>query len=84
MKIIGLIVLFIFHHAYAGLESPFPSTVSGITIQNTHTVGFNNILRGMNPLGKVQELRKAGVTDVLIFKNQTHKLSPPINSEHVG
>jgi len=56
--------------AQASLRSPFPSTVEGITIQNTHEVS-PGIYRGQAPLGKIRELLKLGVTDILIFKNQT-------------
>ena len=54
------------------LKSPFPSTVSGITINNTHAVDDSGkVFRGQAPLGKVEELRDLGFTDILIFKNQT-------------
>lgn len=57
---------------FAGLTSPFKSTVEGITINNTHNVGPNdNVFRGMAPLGKIAELKSFGITDFLIFKNQT-------------
>lgn len=56
------------------LKSPFPSTVEGITINNTHAVGdAGKIFRGQAPLGKVEQLRDFGITDILIFKNQTRK-----------
>lgn len=58
--------------AQASLKSPFASTVDGITINNTHTVGSDGkIFRGQAPLGKIEQLRDAGFTDILIFKNQT-------------
>lgn len=56
--------------ALAGLSSPFPSTVDGISIKNTHAVD-ENIYRGMAPLGKIEELIDFGITDIIIFKNQT-------------
>lgn len=55
------------------LVSPFPSTVSEISIPNTHLVsrGDGFLLRGMAPHSAqdVEELGKFGVTDVLIFRN---------------
>lgn len=53
------------------LASPFPSTVPGITIPNAHLVDQKLIVRGSEPGSKISELRAWGVTDVLIFKNQT-------------
>lgn len=55
----------------ANFKSPFPSTVKGVTIPNTHYVGSSRVLRGMAPAGKIHELLDIGVTDVLIFKNET-------------
>lgn len=56
------------------LKSPFSSTVEGITVKNTHFLDLDGrILRGMAPLGKTQELIDYGVSDILIFKNQTRK-----------
>lgn len=55
------------------LLSPFPSTVRGISIRNTHTVarGESRILRGMRPLSSrdVQELTDKGISRILIFRN---------------
>jgi hypothetical protein len=55
------------------LLSPFPSTVKGISIRNTHTVarGESRILRGMRPLSPtdVKELTDKGISRVLIFRN---------------
>ncbi len=58
------------------LLSPFPSTVAGISIRNTHLVNDPTpsgveILRGNAPNSSTQELTEHGVTDVLVFKNQT-------------
>lgn len=55
------------------LKSPIPSDVSGLTIPNSHYValGKGTVVRGMHPLGKAKELKKFGVTDVLIFKTET-------------
>jgi hypothetical protein len=66
-----LLILFFTTNGFA-LSSPFPSTVEGITINNTHQVGsFNKIYRGQAPLGKIEQLSDFGITDILIFKNQT-------------
>lgn len=57
---------------HASLSSPFPSTVKGITINNTHAVDSSQkVFRGQAPLGKIEELRDSDFTDILIFKNQT-------------
>lgn len=69
MKLLILVFLFT-GFAHAGLKSPFPSTVEQLTINNSHKVD-DKLYRGMAPLGKVQELIDFGVTDILIFKNQT-------------
>jgi hypothetical protein len=57
----------------AGFSSPFPSTVDGLSIMNTHVVGTAPalVLRGMAPtnLTEVQELKKKGINDILIFRN---------------
>jgi len=55
------------------LVAPFRSSVKGITIPNTHVVsreaGF--VLRGMRPrdLKEAKQLRRYGVTDVLVFRD---------------
>ena len=57
-----------------GLSSVFDSSVSGITIPNTHWVNeAETVLRGMEPRTPAQfdELRADGVKRVLIFKNTT-------------
>jgi hypothetical protein len=63
--------------AWAGdLNSPFQSTVDGITIRNTHLVagslasGKAAVLRGQEPRNQIQQLLDKGVTDVVIFKNE--------------
>jgi hypothetical protein len=68
-----LAVLSLFAAVPAGAESAFPSTVRGITIANTHFVAKSRgtVLRGSAPGAKVSELVRAGVTDVVIFKNAT-------------
>lgn len=72
MKNLTLLLILVSYSSFAGLESPFDSTVKGITIKNTHTVGTKGkIYRGMAPLGKIKELSNFGITDILIFKNQT-------------
>lgn len=62
--------------ANANLVSPFPSSVPGITIPNTHAIDANEegrILRGMAPLNKLDELIEYGITDIVIFKSQTRE-----------
>ncbi len=67
------LLLFLAFSASAALKSPFPSTVPGISIPNTHIVAESEgrVLRGMAPLTAKQarELANFGVTDVLIFRN---------------
>lgn len=55
------------------LQSNIPSDVSGLTIPNSHYVSVDKgtVVRGMHPLGRAKELKKFGVTDVLIFKSET-------------
>jgi len=57
------------------LRSPLPSDVPGITIPNAHTLGGNHlglVLRGNAPRKEeIQQLKTYGITDILIFKNQT-------------
>jgi len=57
--------------ALSQLRSPFPSTVKGISIPNTHAVIPTKIYRGMSPLGSTYELRVFGITDILIFKTDS-------------
>lgn len=57
-----------------GLSSPLPPTLAGVTVPNAHAVGGGGYLvRGMAPHGEreMDELRRAGVQSVLIFKNAT-------------
>jgi hypothetical protein len=59
-----------------GLSSPFDSSVEGVTVPNAHWVDpAKTILRAMEPRTPEQfdELRGAGITRVLIFKNTTGK-----------
>lgn len=69
-------ILLLCARAYsAGVEDArqrsFPSSVPGITIRNTHAVDTEGrVLRGQEPRGKAGELAAAGVTDVLIFKEE--------------
>jgi hypothetical protein len=46
------------------------SSVTGVTIRNAHKIG-NKIFRGSEPKSKFTELLAIGITDFLIFKNQT-------------
>ncbi len=70
MKSLLFLSLFISLKAIASLSSPFPSSVEGLSIKNSHQVS-HNIYRGMNPLGKIDELINFDITDIIIFKNQT-------------
>jgi hypothetical protein len=50
----------------------FPSDITELTVQNASFVGATDtVIRGAAPLGKADELAALGVTDVIIFKNQT-------------
>lgn len=73
LLLFGTIYLFITSLAFGQLKSPFPSSVQGISIPNAHFVTHGeSVLRSMAPSsGQVKELIKEGVTDILIFKNQT-------------
>lgn len=57
------------------LESPFPSTIEGISIPNSHFVAKEKgyLLRGMMPMTRKQawELSRYGVTHVLVFRNDS-------------
>ena len=59
----------------AVLRSPLPSDVPGITIPNTHIAaqgGLGKVLRGGAPLRhEIRQLKDYGITDIIIFKNQT-------------
>ncbi len=53
------------------LKSPFPSSIGGIKLPNSHFLDDSEkIIRGMAPNKYINDLLKLGVTDVLIFKNQ--------------
>lgn len=69
MKTLLLALLVLPSFALA-LESPFESTVAGITIGNAHEVTAG-VLRGSEPAKKVGELKDFGVDEVIIFKSQT-------------
>jgi hypothetical protein len=59
---------------HGGLASPFAATAEGFHIPNTHVVGGDDrLLRGMAPRSEADfgELVSAGVSAVLVFKNQT-------------
>lgn len=57
----------------ASAGSSLPSSVPGMTIGNAHVVlrGAGHVLRGSAPTRKVSELKRHGITNVVIFKNQT-------------
>lgn len=69
MKALLLALVLIPTLAFA-LESPFESTVNGISIGNAHEV-VPGVLRGSEPAKKVSELKAYGVDEVIIFKSQT-------------
>ena len=59
----------------ANLSSPFSSSVSGLTIPNSHIVSSHSggyVIRGQAPqTSEIDQLLSIGVERVLIFKNQT-------------
>ncbi len=63
--------------ACAALRPPLRSDVPGITIPNAHVVAkgvYGAVLRGNAPAKEeIRQLKDYGITDVLIFKNQTYK-----------
>ena len=71
-KVLILFILLQAFNTHANLESKVPPTIAGITIPNTHMLADNgSVYRGMAPKHRIQELINLGITDVLIFKNQT-------------
>lgn len=72
-QIFTLLSVCLVSNVFAGAD--LRSTVNGITIENTHLLyqGKNGseVLRGSAPNNKVKELSNYGITDVIIFKNQT-------------
>ena len=64
-------------NARAELRSSLPSDVPGITIPNAHIVAkgvYGTVMRGQAPSREeVRQLKDYGITDLLIFKNQTNK-----------
>lgn len=60
----------------SGLESPFPSTISGFGIKNSHFVlthsGKPQVLRSQAPrtAKDYEDIKRIGISDVIIFKNQ--------------
>jgi protein-tyrosine phosphatase len=85
LSVLLLATLFLCIYARADLKkesslvSPFPSTVPEISIPNTHRVGApagsSSLFRGMEPRTKEDaiQLRKAGIEEVIIFKNSTEE-----------
>lgn len=74
MKILLLTLIFSSLQAFAGLVSPFPPSVPGTTIPNTHAVDPEGlILRGMEPREKLAEFLELQVQQVLIFKKESRK-----------
>lgn len=76
MKTMTLITLILWvSNSWAG-RPELPGTVPGLSISNSHIVtesGATKVIRGMAPrsVAQIQELKKLGVTEVLIFKNET-------------
>lgn len=66
-------LLFIYNvTALAGFKSPFPSSIEGLDLPNAHFVNASKtIIRSMAPHGYIKMLKKIGVNEVIIFKNQT-------------
>ena len=51
----------------------FPSTVPGFEkLENVHYLGSPSILRGSDPGSQVSILKQQGITDVLIYRTETH------------
>jgi hypothetical protein len=75
MKTFLPLILFLYSSIGLALSSPFASSVDGISIPNTHVVAENKspVLRGMAPknAAQVDELVDYGITQILIFKNET-------------
>ena len=60
--------------SFAALNSPFSSTVSGLSIPNAHIVSQTSglVIRGQEPkLNEISQLKNLGVKRILIFKNDT-------------
>ena len=72
-----LFSLFVTSVSWASLRSPFPSSIPRLDIPNSHflrsTPGAkNSLIRGMAPTeSQISDLLNLGVTDFLIFKNET-------------
>ena len=67
-----LSLFFLSQVSFARFYSPFPSTVKGICLPNTHKVGNNDyIYRSMEPYDKaaLKEVLDFGIQKILIFKN---------------
>ena len=73
-QVVVFFTLLIVIHAHAELSSPFSSTVSGLTIPNSHIVSRQTgslVVRGQAPKPEeMDQLKKLGVQRVLIFKNE--------------
>jgi hypothetical protein len=67
------------HTQALNLESPFPSTVKGLSIHNAHVISQNGpaplLVRGMEVRAQKQaeELKKIGIQRILIFKSPDGK-----------
>ena len=85
MKLVQVVIAITFAFtALAGLESNVESTVEGISIPNTHMLDdHGSVYRGMAPGKRIEQLLTLGITDVLIFKNQTrNEVDQEINKLH--
>jgi hypothetical protein len=65
------------HQKHRRIVSSFPSTVAGLSLANSHELahGKGRVFRGMAPyeLHHIEELKKIGITDVLIFKTAENR-----------
>lgn len=70
--IVSILSWLLFSNAHAGLVSIMPSTFTEVSVPNSHLVS-PNVIRGMAPRNEadIDSLIAVGVSDVLIFKNET-------------
>lgn len=72
MKIIILSFLYLYSFNSLALKSPFASSIKGIELPNSHFLDQDKqLIRSMAPNRYIDDVLKLGVTDILIFKNQT-------------
>jgi len=77
MKNFGLLLIFASNFCVAALVSPFPSSVDGLDIPNSHVLeegpfGSPLLVRGNAPRGPkdIKQLHDIGIKNILIFKDQ--------------